>query len=363
MQINNFINQKLFLIVFFFYIVDISFLQSENQYLVKNVYVELNLKNNKNYRKKAIEISYEIALSRFLNWITVKKQNSMASLIKSIKPKDYISGYSIESEKFKKDNYSALISVNFYQKKIENLLNINEIKYFAKKGPKTLIIPIIKFENRLVLWDDPNPWFDAWLKRPLDPNLTVFMLPLGEVNDLITLSAEDAINFRYYKIKNLANKYKSEDVIVVIIELKENNDSYLLSLKAINGFTKNKIFSNEIVQVRKNNLSEYLLKLANNFAEYYDDLWVYNNLEKMNFKSKTSVKVKFNKFSEWINAKNFLLNNDKIEKFKILKISNKNALIEIDIVAKDKLMEELKQNNYMVYKEADTLLINTSKEN
>ena len=43
----------------------------------------------------------------------------------------------------------------------------------------------MNFNDRLILWDDPNPWFEAWLSRPLDSNLNQFILPSGEVDDLI----------------------------------------------------------------------------------------------------------------------------------------------------------------------------------
>ena len=189
----------IFLICFF---ANISF--CTNQAVVKNIYIELEIKENIDHRTNAVEASYKIALSRYLKWITLKETPDIINLLELLEARDYVSGYSIENEKYKREKYSALITVTIEKNKLEKFLEKQNIEYFSKKGPKTLIIPIIKFEQRLILWDDPNPWFDVWLRRPLDSNLNLFTLPAGEADDLITLSAQDAINLKYFKIKKIS---------------------------------------------------------------------------------------------------------------------------------------------------------------
>ena len=95
-----------FLICFF---VNVSF--STNQAEVKNIYIELELKGNADHRTMAIEESYKIALSRYLKWITLKETSDIINLINLIEARDYVSGYSIENEKYKREKYSALITV------------------------------------------------------------------------------------------------------------------------------------------------------------------------------------------------------------------------------------------------------------
>ena len=57
----------------------------------------------------------------------------------------------------------------------------------------------MSFNDQLILWDDPNPWFEAWIERPIDGNLTEFIIPEGDVNDLITISAEDTRELNFQK--------------------------------------------------------------------------------------------------------------------------------------------------------------------
>ena len=162
----------IFLIILICFFANISF--SINQAVVKNIYIELELKENTDHRAIAIEESYKIALSRYLKWITLKETSDIINLVDLLEARDYVSGYSIDNEKYRREKYSALITVTFEKDKLEKFLDSKNIDFFSKKGPKTLIIPIINFEQRLILWDDPNPWFDVWLRRPLDSNLNLF---------------------------------------------------------------------------------------------------------------------------------------------------------------------------------------------
>ena len=347
--------ENIFLIFLICFFVNISF--SNNQAVVKNIYIELELKENVDHRTVAIEASYKIALSRYLKWITLKETTDIIQLVDLLKVRDYVSGYSIENEKYKKEKYSALITITFEKNKLEKFLENKNIKYFSKKGPKTLIIPIINFEQRLILWDDPNPWFDVWLRRPLDSNLNLFTLPTGEADDLITLSAQDAINLKYFKIKKLANKYEAEQANILLVNVESQNEKLNLSIEVYDGFSQEVIFSSDIENIEINNFDYNLNVLADTFADYFDDLWVKENLDNINSGSKVLAKISYNKYNDWIKIKNFLINNEKVLKYNILILTNKNATIELNILSVDDFVEELEKIRFKIVKKDNNFFI------
>lgn len=345
----------IFLIILICFFANISF--SINQAVVKNIYIELELKENTDHRAIAIEESYKIALSRYLKWITLKETSDIINLVDLLEARDYVSGYSIDNEKYRREKYSALITVTFEKDKLEKFLDSKNIDFFSKKGPKTLIIPIINFEQRLILWDDPNPWFDVWLRRPLDSNLNLFTLPDGEADDLITLSAQDAVSLKYFKIKKLANKYESEQAYVLLVNFESNNDKLNLSIEVYDGFTQEVIFSSDIENTEISNFEYNLNVFADTFADYFDDLWVKQNLDNINSETKILAEISYKKYNEWVKIKKFLINNEKILKYNILTISNKNALIELNILSVDDLVEDLEKNKFKIFKKENNLFI------
>ena len=286
-----------------------------------------------------------------------KRNPDIINLVDLLEARDYVSGYSIENEKYKKEKYSALITVTFEKNKLEKFLENKNIEFFSKKGPKTLIIPIINFEQRLILWDDPNPWFDVWLRRPLDSNLNLFTLPTGEADDLITLSAQDAINLKYFKIKKLANKYEAEQAYILLVNVESKNEKINLSIEVYDGFSQEVIFSSDIENIKINNFDYNLNVFADTFADYFDDLWVKENLDNINSETKVLAKISYKKYNEWIKIKNFLINNEKVLKYNILIISNKNATIELNILSIDDFVEDLIKNKFKIVKKENNLFI------
>jgi len=353
-NITNFI--KLLALISFFVFFS-CYVYSIDKYTVKDIYIEFNLNKNEGYRKKALNLAYKTALSRYLNWITLEQKEEIVKMIDSIIVKDFVSGYSIDSEKFKKNKYSALISVNFEKKKIIDLLDDKAIKYSFQAGPKTLILPLMNFNNKLILWDDPNPWFEAWLSRPLDPNLNKFILPAGEVDDLITLSAMDAKNLQYYKLKNISVKYGAKKILVLIVNVNKKQNNYTLGLKVFDGLEQKEVFLEEFNFLPSDDLNKDLLKLANQFSFYYDDLWVKKNIDKNNLRSRWIVEIRYTKFNQWIKVKNRLLNGDKVTNLVISSLSNKRAFLEINIVSDELLFKELVDKNYTIEKSNNTLKI------
>ena len=357
MQTINITNSKKLLALIYCFIFFSYSAYGVDKSTVKDIYIELNLNKNQEYRKKALDLAYEIALTRYLNWITLEKKEEIIEIIDSIIIKDFVSGYSIDSEKFKTNKYSALISVNFDKKKVISLLDSNSIEYIFKTGPKTLIIPLMNFDNRLILWDDPNPWFEAWLRRPLDSNLNKFLLPAGEVDDLITLNASDAKNLKYYKLKNISVKYNAENILVIIVNVDKKKNYYTLDLKVYDGLEQEEVPLEGVNFLSTNNLNKDLFNLANDFADYYDDIWVKKNIDKMNMKSSWLVEVRYTKFSEWIKIKKMLLNSDKVTNLVVARLSNKRAFVDINVISAELFLKDLISKNYIIEKNNNNLKI------
>ena len=129
------------------------------------------------------------------------------------------------------------------------------------------------------------------------------------------------------------------------------------SVEAYDGFSQEVIFSSDIENIEIYNLEYNLNLFADTFADYSDDLWVKQNLDNINSETKVLAEISYKKYNEWINIKNFLNNNEKILKYKILTISNKNALIELNILSIDDLIDDLETNRFKIYKKENNLFI------
>ena len=162
-----------------------------------------------------------------------------------------VTSYSIESESFSAEKYSALITVNFDIKKIEKLLRKKNIKYYAGNGPEILVLPLMSYNKQLILWDDPNPWYQSWIERPIDGNLTNFVIPDGDLEDLIIINAEDTRNLNFQKIKNISIKYGVKKSLVPFLKIDEVDGKISYLLRCFDGLSK-KTINIEIVKESEN---------------------------------------------------------------------------------------------------------------
>ncbi len=341
-----------------FLIIKKCYSEPYEKFRVKDIYVEFNLAKNTANRKKAVNLAYDKALKRYLRWITLESNENISEIIKQIEPNKVIKGYSIENEKFSKNKYSALISVNFDKSEIKKLLASRNIKHSFLRGTNTLVIPLMKIQDRYILWDDPNPWFETWLRRPLDSNLTEFILPTGDVEDLITLSAEDAEALVYYKIKNITNKYNANQAIVLFLSVEENLGDYTVKLKASDGLSRKEINLESLDFFKTDNFSDTLFNLANAFADYLDDLWVDKNIKEFQeSKNFINAEIKYESLEQWISIKKILKSNKRLSSFKILGITNKKAFVLIEILSKDDFLEEIEKKKLLVSRDKNSWLI------
>ena len=358
MKITNFISTLI--IITFFFTIKKCYSMNYEKYSIQNIFIEFNLNENISNRKKAVSIAYKIALERYLMWITLKSKTEILEIISTMETNKVIKGYSIENEKFTNEKYSALITVNFDKEEIIKILNYHDIKFSFLSGPKTLIIPLLKIEDRYILWDDPNPWFDAWIRRPLDSNLTEFILPMGDVEDLILLSAEDAETLTYYKIKNITDKYKAKQTIVLFLNIEKLNNDFSIDLKAFEGLSKEEINLDGLQTINySSSLKKSLNDLTNNFSNFYDDILVEKNIKENEFsKSYLNAELKFSSLEEWIKIKNTLVNNKRVSNFHIDSISNSRALVYIEVLSKETFLEEIKKLDVDLIKTNNTWIIN-----
>ena len=317
---------------------------------VKDIFIEFVLKKNQDNRKNALQQSYHIGLKRYLDWITVSSQDSIKSLLESIDPSNLVTSYSIESESFSAEKYSALITVNFDIKKVEKLLKKKNIKYFAGNGPEILVLPLMSYNNQLILWDDPNPWYQSWIERPIDGNLTNFVIPDGDLEDLIIINAEDTRNLNFQKIKNISMKYGVKKVLVPFLKIDEVDGKISYLLRCFDGLSKETINIEIVKESENKGFNVAMFDILNSFTSLYDDYWVYDNLKKMESQFVIEANIIYESFKDWIFIKDIIKNSNNINSFKVSNLTTKEAYVKIRIINENKFMAELEKNNLNIKK-------------
>ena len=87
----------------------------------------------------------------------------------------------------------------------------------AGAGVKPVVVlPVYQDGGTAVLWDDPNPWRDAWAQRPAGAGGSSFLVPLGDVSDLAAIDSDTARAGDAAALAAIAQKEGADDVLVML---------------------------------------------------------------------------------------------------------------------------------------------------
>ena len=91
-------------------------------------------------------------------------------------------------------------------------------------GKPVVVLPVYQSDGESLLWDDPNPWRDAWAQRAAGPSGAALQVPLGDVSDLAAIDADKARTGDSTALSAIAKKEGADDVLVMLAVQRAGSD-------------------------------------------------------------------------------------------------------------------------------------------
>jgi hypothetical protein len=151
--------------------------------------------------------------------------DKMTADIAKWKPADiapYLKSLSIEEESTAPGRYIGTFTVRFLPEKMNKLFEAYGIHVPTTQAPPIIVIPVYKSPAGVQLWED-NLWRKAWLDLHAEQSLVPILVPLGDLEDTGTLTADDAINADPVKIEAIRRRYAAPSILVAIAEPSQDN--------------------------------------------------------------------------------------------------------------------------------------------
>lgn len=125
-----------------------------------------------------------------------------------------IQGFEVANEHHSTVRYLANYTYHFRRSAVEQLLRNHGIPFAETVSKPVVVLPVLKTAGRPMLWDDPNPWRDAWASAPPPPGLVPVTIPLGEVEDISAIDAPTADAGDDAHLQAISANYNHADVLV-----------------------------------------------------------------------------------------------------------------------------------------------------
>lgn len=131
---------------------------------------------------------------------------------------DLVAGFEVANEKTSPVRYIADFTFHFNPAAVRKLLQ-NAGTTYAEPANPVVVLPVLKTGTRAVLWDDPNPWRDAWANHPDNQGPLPVVVPVGGLTDVSLIDAPKALAGDPAAIKAMSARYQNDDVVVAAARL------------------------------------------------------------------------------------------------------------------------------------------------
>lgn len=125
-----------------------------------------------------------------------------------------IQGFEVANERRSTVRYLATYTFHFRPDAVEQLLRDRGVPYAETLSKPVVVLAVLKNGGAPILWEDPNPWRDAWANAPPPQGLVPVTIPLGEVEDVTAIDAATADAGDDAHLQAISANYDHADVLV-----------------------------------------------------------------------------------------------------------------------------------------------------
>lgn len=129
---------------------------------------------------------------------------------------DMVLEFSVANERSSAVRYLAELNVRFDPAAVRAFLRAQNVAFAETPSDPLVVLPLYQDGPAAApeLWQDTNPWREAWAASLPNGGLVPFLLPLGDLQDIALVSADQAAAAEREAVLKLADKYAADGVLI-----------------------------------------------------------------------------------------------------------------------------------------------------
>lgn len=167
-------------------------------------------------RAKAVADGERAALARLLRKLTLAEDHARLPKPDAEAVRNAVRNFSVESENQQGDTYTAAIAYRFDRDAVRAMLEGAGVPFLESASPPLVVLPVWKEEGKPTLWDDPNPWREAWMRHEPADTMVDFARPRGDLADLKAIAGEEAVAGNRAALGRIGDHYKAGLIAVAL---------------------------------------------------------------------------------------------------------------------------------------------------
>ncbi|MBF0392838.1 MAG: DUF2066 domain-containing protein, partial [Alphaproteobacteria bacterium] len=244
---------------------------------------------------------------------------------------DMVLDVGVDEQKNSATRYVATMTVRFKPEPVRRLLRDAGIAYAESRQRPFLVLPVMTGPQP-VLWDDPNPWRAAWSARPAD-GLVPFVVPLGELADISTITAAEAVAGAPAKLAAIAARHGVEDVLVALAA-PETRDGRTIVKVSLRGYGPSApVREPMVIEGAGNEKPEMVLgRAVQAVVRGLEDGYKQGNLLQFDRPAVLSTLVRFGALEGWLDVRRRLRQVPQVRRTEVVSLSPVEAALVLHYV-------------------------------
>jgi hypothetical protein len=196
----------------------------------------------------------------------------------------YVQNFEIAEEQVASNRYLAQLTVGYQPDAVRELLQDHALSYAERVSEPVVILPVYRTSEGAQLWPENNPWWQAWAKHLDSERLLRLVLPLGDLQDMATVTPDRAMAGDTDGLAALGQRYGSNEVLVVVATPRGGSANPPETFVAAPGQTLDDLMAEAVIGVQ----------------DSLDEQWKSANLLRYDQRAVMVVDIPIAQLSDWV---------------------------------------------------------------
>jgi len=330
--------------------------QAGGVFEVRGVNVDVTAASTEAARDKARVLGEHTAFKTLLQRLTMRVDYPRLPDFSTGEIATYVQDFEVASEKASAVRYLATLNYQFKADKIRNLLIERDIPFAETESKPVLVLPVYQAAGTLLLWDDPNPWRDAWVARPRSFSLVPTVLPLGDLADIAAIGPEQAVAGDEQRLAVISARYKTGSTMVAhgTVKMDRGRPDLEVYVTRYGSDQQEQTVVKDFASGDGETLEQLLSRAAIELTSQIEDNWKRDNLLQFGDRAVIAVTVKIHSLEDWLKVRKQLAEVAVIRRSDVVILSLDEVRVNLNYIGSpEQLSLALEQADLKLRREGD----------
>ncbi len=304
-------------------------------------------------REQALAQGQVRALRALLERLVLPEDQGAIPSLSASEVQDYVLDFGVSDERTSAVRYIATMTVRFRPGAVRRLLRANGLRFAEVQSKPVLVLPVWSRGGAARLWEGSNPWLRAWIAESDVAELVPVLTPLGDLEDLRDIDAQQAVAGDSTRLRTIGERYGADSVLVSHATLEGDPEVGLARVRVESRRYREGQPGETIVdsfgQQQGEDLQALLERATATIDQGLQEEWKRANVMSFESLERLLVEVPVDALSDWLTVRRRLEGLASVAAADLTSLTRARAVIELGFYGTlDQLLGQLEQRDLVL---------------